>query len=424
MYKLYYDTMPGNRVGFDYLSKNVLGYATRLWDTTGSVHIFMSMMGIDYRWTTDLLDPDTVVIMEIDSVPSAAAAEVIEYASKKYARSIVMSTTEPPMPNLYFDRMAKLYPNVLFVANGNHKFVPTEKNIAVFPFFLLRPLSVACQTEVHHIADCGYLTKRKPHVFNHLSRFWAPNKYHMHYTIKQHYAHPSGTSALTSYMPLNYGEDQSEIRQKINRDGFIRMRHHHRIESESEPEIATLYPIEHYINCADPGHAHHFQREKINGDKYFDSHILTHPKKIYTDSYLSLVTEVPTGKIFKSDNTFTEYNYVSEKTVQPILHGHVFLVNANKGFNTVHIKQELGFEIFEELFDYAAIDRTAQMLSSYHIIQQLNQFDPHCIFDNAAVIAEKIHHNRDQLINPNSSLRRSISQAFVNILEKSKGLNR
>jgi hypothetical protein len=133
---------------------------------------------------------------------------------------------------------------------------------------------------------------------------------------------------------------------------------------------------------------------------------------------------VPTGKLWFSDNTFTEYNYISEKTLQPILHGHIFLVNANNQFNTTYIRDSLGFEIFNEIFDYADIEQhSSQYMTSHNIINQLNRFDSGSISDNAKQIAEKIHHNRDLVINPNSKLRQQLTAAFVDILDRSRELD-
>jgi len=424
MYKLYYQDFPGNRLDQQHLLDTVPNYKSGLWDETGHIHTFMSFLGIEYQWTKDRNDPDAVVVLEVDSAPASVTAAVIEHASKTYKRAIVMSATEPPPPGLLMDVMAKQYPNVLFVASGDHLFVSPTENFVAFPFFALRPMTVASQLAVHFIPDCNRLTAQKQFVFNHLSRFWAPNKYHMHYTIKNHFAHVRSKRALVSYRPIDWVEACGNARKNINLRDLDRIRTIHKLESNGDPSLNQLYPIEDYINRTNPEHADCYPAELIERDSYFNNRVLSHPRQAYTDCHLSLVTEVPKGRVELSNGTSVGYNYISEKTVQPILHGHIFLVNGTDGYNTRYIRDTMGFEIFDEVFEYADIEKNnSSYMTAYNIIAQLNQFNPECISDNASVIAEKIHHNRDLLTNPNSRLRQQLKQSFVNMLEKYRNLN-
>ena len=198
------------------------------------------------------------------------------------------------------------------------------------------------------------------------------------------------------------------------------------------PVFSSLFPYEDYINKADPQHADHYRIESIAGDKQHDMNNWFHPPHVYSNSHISLVTEVPSAKLEYSTGISTEYNYISEKTVQPILHGHIFIVNAPNNYSTQYLQGTLGFELYNELFDYGKIEDTfipncldlSLFYTSYKIIEQLNNFKTELIFDNAKQIAEKIQYNKSMLTNPNSKLRQRLKEEFTKILEIYKNLDR
>lgn len=426
MYKLYYDKLPGTRVSSQFLNETIKNFRQLTWTKSSSIDIFLSFLGIDYLWTDNAADSDAIVILEIDSA-SDQIENVFDHASKTYKKSIIISTTEPCLYNLHADRISKKYPNVLYVSVGDHSLNFKLDNFFLFPFFLLRPHSLLTQINLYHLDMCNLLTSAKPYVFNHLSNFWSPNKYHMHYTIKNYFEKKD--SALISYKPINWPGNKSKERLVSNLAILEKMKLWI-AEINKRPIFYNLYPYEDYINRADPTHIDHYRIEKISGDTYFDINNLSHPLKIYTDTHLSLVTEVIKGRVSFEDDRSLSYNYISEKTVQSILHGHLFVVNASDRYHTDYLQKTLGVELYDEIFDFADIEDTdvpkcqnsSEYLTAYKIISQLNDFRPECIFDNAKSIAEKIQFNRNLLINPGSKLRSNLKQSFIDILEHYRNL--
>ena len=53
-------------------------------------------------------------------------------------------------------------------------------------------------------------------MFNHLSNFWSPNKYHMHYTIKNYFQHATNGNPILSYKPINWPSNKNIARLNSN----------------------------------------------------------------------------------------------------------------------------------------------------------------------------------------------------------------
>jgi hypothetical protein len=426
MYKLYYDRLPGCRISSKQVT-SIIKNKHWAWTKSSSIDVFLSFLGIDYSWTDNVNDRDALVIIEIDSAHTNVEA-VFEYASKTYKKSIIVSTTEPALFNIEADRISRVYPNVMYLCAGDFTLNFTLGNVFLFPFVLIRPLTLLAQVKMHHLDMCNLLTSKKPYVFNHLSNMWAPNKYHMHYTIKKYVRNPS--IGLTTYKPIDWLEDKSQDRLNLSLEILDNLRPWI-AEINKRPIFADLYPLEDYINRADPSYWNHYKIEQLRGDTHFDTKTLAHPFTIYRDTHLSLITEGIKGRITFEEKPSLTYHYISEKTVQPILQGHLFVVNAPDRFHTEHLKDTFGFELYDELFDYADIEDTdvprcansSQYLTAYKIISQINEFDPACIADNAKVIAEKIHYNKQLLVNSSSKLRQNLRQEFVNILEHYRAMD-
>jgi hypothetical protein len=293
---------------------------------------------------------------------------------------------------------------------------------------IIRSVALIANIPLHHLMNCNLLTSKKQFLFNHLSNFWAHNKYHTHYTIKNHFNFDSDRRALLSYKPIYISNAEQRLNQ--NAAEFDNMKKWMKNICEI-PVFSTLFPYEDYINKADPQHADHYRIESIAGDKQHDINNWFHPPHVYSNSHISLVTEVPSATLEYSTGISTKYNYISEKTVQPILHGHIFIVNAPNNYSTQYLQGTLGFELYNELFDYGKIEDTfipncldsSLFYTSYKIIEQLNNIKPELIFDNAKQIAEKIQYNKSMLTNPNSKLRQRLKEEFTKILETYKDIN-
>jgi hypothetical protein len=425
VYKLYYDTFPGNRVFQEKLSV-IPEYNNGLWyfNKSGNIDNLISLMGIKYNWTNDFKDPNSIVIIEIDSQPSDVVLKIFDMVSRNFSKAIIMTATEPNTSHFDFDGIKKKYPNILFVCNGDHYLNDLFDNIALFPFYLLRLISFSTEMKIHNLKDLNFLTNKKPAVFNHLSKHWTPLKYKMHYTIKK-YSHVPN---LVSYRPINY--DKS-IRYHLSMDLYNQLKETHKKLCNNNEKYSSIYPYDDYINKCTPDHLSAYppefiKNDPINKNNFIGSTILKHPFIIYQNSYISLVTEIEEGKVLLN-NKYTRYYNISEKVIQPILNNHIFAVNGLKGYHTEYLKNKLGFEIFDEIFDYNSIDKDYVEkteyfgeinFTPYNIMQELNKFKPEMIFDNSKIIAEKIHYNRDLVINPNSSLRQMLKNAFEDILNK------
>jgi hypothetical protein len=242
----------------------------------------------------------------------------------------------------------------------------------------------------------------------------------MHYTIKEHSTVPN----IISYRPLNWDCAHSN-RQIIMKNSHEILKTVHKSLCEKNEKYSNIYPFEDYINKCTPDHPDMYLEEVIDNDPlttnyHIGSKMLVHPVEIYQNSYISLVSEIGYTAFLSNGKNVHHYN-ISEKLMQPILNNHIFIVNDAPGYNTKYLKNKLGFEIFEEIFDYDFIEsgNTEEIdFTAYNIVQNLNKFKPEMIFDNSKIIAEKIHYNRNLVINPNSSLRKMLKNAFEDILNK------
>lgn len=463
MYKLYYDTVPGNKLLFNDLSSKIDNYSSGLWGRTGVIHDMMSILGINYKWTNDAKDPSVIPIIEVDSQQAKAFHNIVEIASKKFKKSIVVSTTEAPTVETInlLPKLKYYFPNVLLVFLGNPKLNFHSSNIVFYPFFLLSPFVFNMSIETHCYENCNYLTSKKGHIFNHLSRMWSRDKYHTHYTIQKHFKnrhHPEKQpGCILSYRPINYTEIEDRKKADLESLTHVISENNQRIEEEKTKRYEKLYPTEDYLACADVNNTKCFSLMQLEDDPMYDTQgnaislvgmmKLKHPSIIYTESHISLITEngccswdsryLAEGLGFSHENpnpetvcihnrvprTKTFNHIISEKTVQPILNGHIFIVGnvdmSNGKYHTNFLKKILGFQLFEEVFDYKSLENDSRHLFTYNVINQLNDFREEVIFDNSKILIEKIQHNKDLMINPNGELRIKLKKWFIqDILNK------
>jgi len=485
-YKLYYDTLPGNKLLLQELGYNIKNYVNGFWRKTSTIPNMMTALGINYKWTNDINDPDAIPIIEIDSQPPDIIHQILNIASKKFKKSIVVSATEQPLPETValIPSFKKLYPNVLLSFGGNPALNFKSSNVFFYPYYLLKPFTFDITMRVYNDVDCHGMYDSKKYIFNHLSKAWTGNKYLTHYTIKnyfnneQHIAKHQNSGALLTYRTM----DKIDVKERRENSYALieRLKSNMEYMGDIEPSgmYKKLYPAEHYVNCADVDHPDCYPSEELPEDPIHNLDnvgmlTLAHPPKIYEDTHISLITEIEElhwdseyfaknlgfskenpnpmaleqkcidfeekivnpeistdvlkEKNFLSPTTVINY-FISEKTVQPILNKHIFIVgNSNIAacnYNTAFIRDYLGFEIFEEIFDYQKIENGSNWLTTYRTIEQLNEFKEEMIFDNAKVLAEKLHYNRDLIANPNSELRQKLKKWFTeDLLNKFLELN-
>lgn len=463
-YKLYYDTIPGNKLLLNRLTRNIKDFSLGLWRKTSIMQDIMTVLGLDYEWTSDINDPDAIVIVEVESQQPDTLYKVIKLASRIFKKSIVACTTEQPCGDTIeiLPKLQKMYPNVIITFGGNPELNFKSSNMVFYPYYLLKPFIFDITTNIHNMPNCNYLTSPKPHTFNHLSRMWAREKYHTHYTIMNYferkYSKRRGYGALLSYRPMNL---LGNIGERYTRaiEGLNEMRETNTWWG-NQPELKgvykKLYPTEDYVNKADPNNPDHYPLMRLDGDPMYNDQgelndvgmrKLDHPSQIYRECHISLITEIECGqwntpylakglglskdnpnpltlkKKNKQSPTTVFNSFISEKTVQPILNKQIFIVgNAdliNGSYNTDFLNRCLGFELFEEVFNYQTIENEHRYLTTYRVIEQLNNFKEEVIFDNAKVLSEKLHYNRDLMANPNGELRQKLKKWFVkDLLDK------
>lgn len=432
MFKLYYDTLPGQRLDQDILALKNPEFEKGLWTKAGGqIHNFMSLLGIDYKWTNNPNDDDVLIIFEIDSASASTTEAILKYASETYKKSIVVSPTEPPPAGLKLDNLAQKFPNVLYVCLGDYNVISILKNFALFPFMTIRALSTATNIEFHYrLSDCCNIKSNKPFMFNHLANFWSFRKYHMHYTLKRYFTQTLNRRAMYSYKPIFWDEKDHNPRLEDNLHLLEHLKVWWREVNNAAPVIAELYPYDDYINSADPDHKDHFKIERLKNDKRFDINNLNHPLPIYRDTHISVISEVTKGRLEFTHNEDIAYSYITEKTIQPLLHGHLFIVNAPDKYSTSYLHAQLGFELYDEIFNYTDIEDiyvdncadASEFLTAFKIVEQLNNLRNQQIFDNAKILAEKILYNKNMLTSPGSKLRKQLRENFISILEKYRDL--
>jgi len=127
----------------------------------------------------------------------------------------------------------------------------------------------------------------------------------------------------------------------------------------------------------------------------------------FNRSFIQLVTE--------SEDTET---FITEKTVTPILLNKPFLVASNVGF---HRKlEQLGFQLYTELFDYSFDDETDIFVRYEKIVENIKRYvglNPAELKQQYNKVIDKITHNRNLAIKYATSVPKEIIELYL-LLEK------
>jgi hypothetical protein len=103
-------------------------------------------------------------------------------------------------------------------------------------------------------------------------------------------------------------------------------------------------------------------------------------------SFISLISE-----------TTVSSNFVTEKTVVPILYGNLFLTLAGKGFH--QYLESLGFELYYELFDYSFDTEENMEDRIYGIIKNVKKFNNISVLNDCySLVFDKVKRNQNNVI--------------------------
>ena len=125
----------------------------------------------------------------------------------------------------------------------------------------------------------------------------------------------------------------------------------------------------------------------------------------YASSFMQIVTE-----------SSHEYFFISEKTTMPLLFNKLFLVAGSKNFHA-NLK-DMGFELYDELFDYS-FDQQSDIILRYEgLIRNIFRYknkSPAQLQQLIESVWDKISHNRNHAI----YLSKNIPKIWDNIVNKS-----
>ncbi len=413
MYKLYYDSVApaDQRIDFYQLREKFALYESGLWQNRSSVPALLSQIGISTAYTQDR--NDGIVIHEIDSIYNKEVLfTILKFISEKYNKSLIVSTTESFNNNYDFSELNKLFPNLRFLCNGNHKItnLPSD-NLYLFPFFVYRPTGSLSHLKVHNRNNIIFSqrTQKIYHIYNHLSYQWRLNKYITHFMITHYSLLYRKRRVILSYQPIELSQRPYTLDETASRLNVI---------YRTDKDYGRLNnDLDKFLGGINDSSKYFLDAIKLPDDKKrHDVFELYHPLHLYTDCFFSLITEVNLHKLTFSDIRIPNH-FISEKTVQPIANMGMFLHTGCSGFNN-YMKETLGFELFEEVFDYSHdYFEKDELCQSYKMIYNLDQLTDQHFYDNEKTIFEKITYNKDLLYNPMGSLHITLREKMKNILD-------
>lgn len=413
MYKLYYDSIgpADQRVDFYQLREQFNFYENGLWQNRSSITSLLSQIGIPTLYTQD--KNDGIVIHEIDSIYNKESLyTILKFISEKYHKSLVVSTTESFNNNYDFIELKKTFPNLKFLCNGDHTLdnLPSD-NLYLFPFFIHRPTGPLSHLKVHNRNNIIFSQRPQKiyHIYNHLSYQWRTNKYITHYMITNYSWLYKKRKVILSYQPVELSQRPYTLAETISRLNVI-----HRTDKEY---VQLKNDAEKFLGGVDDSSEYFLDSIELPEDrKRHDVFELYHPLHIYTNCFFSLITEVNLHKLNFGDVKVPNH-FISEKTVQPIANMGLFLNTGCSGFNN-YMKNTLGFEIFEEVFDYSHdYFEKDELFQSYNLIKNLDSLTDQHFYDNEKTLFEKIVHNKDLLYNPMGPLHVNLREKMKTVLD-------
>ena len=212
----------------------------------------------------------------------------------------------------------------------------------------------------------------RPNTFNSLKFRWTVDKFYAHYLINKHKL--TGDAICTYQRPTAISSELV--------DSVISNWHNNKDKAEK-------YHIYDFLMNA---------QTQTLGPHDTEFHVVkrAQPQSIFHETFFSLVSE--NVNISSNNNKF----YVSEKTLYPLINNHPFVCLANKNHHKFMV--ELGFELYDNLFDYSFDSIDADTLRFENLIKQLVDFSGQFYKENlnktVAITAKNVYN----INNMNSSL--------------------
>lgn len=371
--KLYYDVFPGKKILHKEINQTITNFVE--WqDARYSFHDILNVLGIPYEWTDN--EKQGMVLVDIDSTPSSQLHRIIKLAGERFEKFILSSLTEVRygyvVDNMLHDLWQK-YPNMFLFDCGVQNPLYTKKTIAShphymgFPFMIPRTTSLATNGILVHGEHLNEDIANKRWNFNHLSSTWRLEKFLTFYYLQKY----NVSNCVQSYKP------PKDIDVAI---GLI--------ENEGRTRGIDVKDIVNRMR-GDPA----FYRDTMSvpyHDHAYSVNARVHPKGLYQDSIFSLVSESYHG-------AEERVVFVTEKCIQPMLNAHPCLIKGTMGINA-YLKS-LGFEVYEELFDYSFDLEDCMFARAEMVAKQVKDFNRTVVLDNFKTVMQKVSHNKNQLLN-------------------------
>ncbi len=390
--KLYYDRFPGKKVLHKEINETITNFVE--WqDARYSFHDILNVLGIPYEWTDD--EKQGMVLVDIDSTPSDQLHRVIKLAGERFEKFIIASLTEVRYGYVVDNMLHNLwekYPNMYLFDCGVPNPLYTKKTISShphymgFPFMLPRTASLACNGIMVYGENLNENIATKRWDFNHLSNTWRLEKFLTYYYLQKH----NVTNCVQSYKP------PADLEWAV---GVL--------ENESVTRSFDVKEIVHKLKT-DPA----FYRDAKTlpfHDHAYSVNVRVHPLGLYRDSVFSLVSESYHG-------AEERVIFLTEKSMQPMLNAHPCLIKGTMGINA-YLKS-LGFEIYEEMFDYSFDLDDCIFARAENVARQMKDFNREVVLDNIKTVMQKVSHNKNQLLNfHNSTVYKNLREKMLEYID-------
>lgn len=376
--KLYYKNIIGeNNLEPEDLDKSLIWYFNKL----TSIHNVFDSCGVEYEWTQD---PDEgIVFLDFGSRPTRDLESFVDKYSKLYNKCIVFSSQEPLLIiDSSIDFLEK-YPNVILLDSMLSIYDDHVERHYGFPFFFVRMVNNYLNL-LEPLPRLHINTFDKPYNFNNLKSRWTQDKFLLHYFLVKNNLHDKN---IISYQP------PKQINESvINHVAKLLPKNFHDDWQEQLQTLPAMNLEDDDLEVVDNGGRTPVRR--------------WHPPYIYTDSLFSLISE---------NVNSTEYNWISEKTMLPILNGHPFICVANQGHHLM--LEEYGFQMYDELFDFNFDAEHSLFVRIENIVGQMVNFDKSKYRNISDDLQKKSLFNKTNLTNTNSLLWRKCRNKILDIIE-------
>lgn len=335
--KLYYNTVPGRAL--EHKNQELL-----MWHQPEftAFHHILNTLGIEYEWSNN--PNESLVVLDIGSTSfnNPTQSKILHSLISKYSETykhVLVHTSQEPINNEHVASVLELYPNV-YLMDICYSTLNASKYIP-FPSFFVRMINNSInEVKVYPYNDL--LNCDRPNTFNSLKFRWTVDKFYAHYLINKH--------KLSSQAICTYKRPEAITTELI--DSVIGNWHNNKDKTE-------LYHIHDFLQNA--------QNQSL-GPHDTEFHVVkrAQPQTIFSDTFFSLVSE--------NVNTSANSNkfYISEKTLYPLVNNHPFVCLANKDHHKFMV--DLGFELYDNLFDYSFDSIKYDTLRFNTLIEQLCNF--------------------------------------------------